>query len=165
MNEGQKSDRGFKFILTFLTAVGTIIYTSYYYFQTSTLDDTLFRPVMAFITTLVIFSFFLITYVLINGFCPLVEDHQMIKNLIKKIDISEVDKGITLTIILIWLALSIYEILNIIFVAIGRPFISFLLFWIIILAGIFFLLISKKVLFLFSWDDIPGSDEGRLKEY
>lgn len=165
MNKEKKSDGSFKFILTFLTAVGTIIYTSYYYFQTSTLDDTLFSPVMAFITLLVIFSFFLITYILIKGFSPLVEDHQVVNYLIKKINVSEVDKGITLTIILIWLVLSIYTIINLILVVIRMPFFSFFWFLIIFFVSILFILRSVNGLFLFSWDDIPGSDEGRLKEF
>ncbi len=67
MHNIEKQD-SFKFALTSLTAVGTIIYTSYYYFQTSTLHESLFVHVMAYITTLFIFSIFLITYVLIKGF-------------------------------------------------------------------------------------------------
>jgi len=65
---GKKEEpNSFTFALTFLATAGTIIYALYNYFQRSTLDDSLFRPVMAFTITLLVFSFFLIIYVLIIG--------------------------------------------------------------------------------------------------
>lgn len=45
---------GFKFAITFLAAVGTIVYALYIYFQTSVLDNSFFIPVMGLTNILLI---------------------------------------------------------------------------------------------------------------
>lgn len=133
----EEPNRSFKFALTILTAIGTIIYTSYYYFQTSTLHDSVFHQVMAFITTLFIFSFFLITYVLIVGFSTMVEGYKIIQ--IKLPIINKLAFSLYFIVFSIWIALSIPYIL----VILAIPFANLSAILFIIL----FLLLLKRISF------------------
>ncbi len=73
----------FKFALTFLAAVGTILYAVYNYFQTKSIHLSWFSYVVASITILLIASFFIIAYVLVKGMTLEVKHPQKVINLNK----------------------------------------------------------------------------------
>ncbi len=66
MQEEEKS--GFKFALTALTALGTIIYVIYNFFQNTSVDDTVYTFTLTIIPVLVLSIILFIVYVLIKGF-------------------------------------------------------------------------------------------------
>ncbi len=79
MQEEKKSD-GFKFALTALTALGTIIYVVYNYFQNTSVDDTVYAFTLTTIPVLIISLILFIVYVLIKGFSMEVQNPSQKKN-------------------------------------------------------------------------------------
>lgn len=79
MQEEEKYD-GFKFALAALTALGTITYVVYNYFQNTSVDDTVYSFTLTLIPVLIISFILFIVYVLIKGFSMEVQKHSQKKN-------------------------------------------------------------------------------------
>jgi hypothetical protein len=82
MQEEEKSD-GFKFALTALTALGTIIYIIYNYFQNTSVDDTVYTFTLTIIPVLIVSIILFIVYVLIKGFSMEMQNPWQKKNMEK----------------------------------------------------------------------------------
>ncbi len=67
MPEEEKSD-GFKFAVTLLASLGTILYTEYNYFQNESVNIYLYSFAIALVPVALIFLFLLLLYVLIKGY-------------------------------------------------------------------------------------------------
>lgn len=67
MNESGKTD-GFKFALTALTAIGTLLYATYSYSQKTAIDIKYYVPFIGLISVLLILFIFLLFYIFIKGY-------------------------------------------------------------------------------------------------
>jgi hypothetical protein len=65
--EIEKTD-GFKFALTALTAIGTLLYATYTYFQKTAIDVKYYAPIIGLISVSLILFMFLVFYILIKGY-------------------------------------------------------------------------------------------------
>jgi len=82
MDENEKID-GFKFAVTLLTALGTIIYVLYAYFHNNAVDNNLYTSSLGLITILLISALLLIAYISVKGFSAEVKDNNQKENLEK----------------------------------------------------------------------------------
>lgn len=82
MYENEKID-GFKFAVTLLTALGTIIYALYAYFQNNAVDNNLYTSSLGLITILLISALLIIAYISVKGFSVEVKDNDQKENLEK----------------------------------------------------------------------------------
>lgn len=73
MKNVEKKD-GFKFAVTALTAIGTLSYLIYNYFQNTAVDFNLYLLGLSMVTLGIMSSFLLVVYVLIKGFSMEVQD-------------------------------------------------------------------------------------------
>lgn len=69
-----KESGGFKFAVTLLVALGTILYAAYTYFQNNAIDNNFYVVIIGANTLLLIISIFLIGYILIKGYSMEVQD-------------------------------------------------------------------------------------------
>lgn len=67
MNESGKTD-GFKFALTALTAIGTLLYATYSYSQKTAIDIKYYVPFIGLISVSLILFIFLLFYIFIKGY-------------------------------------------------------------------------------------------------
>lgn len=77
MTDAENPD-SFKFAITFLAAVGTILYAVYNYFQIKSIHISWFSYVMDFTTILLVSSFFIMAYILLKGITIEVKDPQKV---------------------------------------------------------------------------------------
>ena len=86
MNGKRKMDEetnGFKFAITLLATIGTILYWSYNYFQIMPVEFYNYALVAGIIAVLMVLSIFLIFYILIKGFSMEIQDAKL-KNAFEK---------------------------------------------------------------------------------
>lgn len=86
MNGKRKMDEktdGFKFAITLLATIGTILYGSYNYFQIMPVEFYNYALVAGIIAVLMVLSLFLIFYILIKGFSMEIQDAKL-KNAFEK---------------------------------------------------------------------------------
>ena len=65
---------GFKFAVTLLVTLGTIIYALYTFFHNNVVDNNFYAVIIGVITSLLIFSIFLIGYIFVKGYSMEVQD-------------------------------------------------------------------------------------------
>ncbi len=59
---------GFKFAITALTAIGTLLFAVYSYFQTTSIDINYYEPIVGIFSVALILLIFLILYIIIKGY-------------------------------------------------------------------------------------------------
>ncbi len=82
MPEKTKSD-GYKFAVTFIIAISSIIYTIFNYFQNAAVINSSFIIICAFVSIGIIIAGGFLLYILIKGFAMEVEDQNHLEHLNK----------------------------------------------------------------------------------
>jgi len=141
---------GFRFVVTLLASLGTILYAVYVYLQNTPVDALLHKLLCGFMATALILVFYLLFYLLIKGYLMELQsdsegkqDNSKLKERLTKIA-SQVYL-ISFFVFTVLLASTVYVLILKYFLTLG-----FICFWFLLLIGIFLILCFCIYLF-FGW--------------